>query len=308
MRTHKVADYLLWLWEVKKLSVSSIKAYRSMVSAVFRFKLLELSDHHVLWDLICSFAIEHPRRLQVPPPWDLDVVLRHLMSEAFEPIVSLSLRSLTKKALFLVALATAKRVGELQALSHIVSSVRNDLVVSYLPHFVAKTERADALLPRSFHVRSLRDFAGNLEAGSLLCPVRALRAYSERTRSVFARASYLFVSPRSPSRPISKNAVSYTLREVISDAGAVRGDKGSLKVEFSFCLFTFVIFNICLKGCGPLVRSPLWVLLLIPSNLRAFFGGEGRGSGVFAFLSGIRILGTRLGSIHSSGVGSVPAV
>ena len=38
------------------------------------------------------------------------------------------------------------------------------------------------------------------------------------------RASSLFVSPRSPSRPISKNAVSYFLREVISEAGAVRQD------------------------------------------------------------------------------------
>ena len=32
------------------------------------------------------------------------------------------------------------------------------------------------------------------------------------------------MSPRSPSRPISKNAVSYFLREVISEVGAVRQD------------------------------------------------------------------------------------
>ena len=42
------------------------------------------------------------------------------------------------------------------------------------------------------------------------------------------RASSLFVSPRSPSRPISKNAVSYVLREVISEAGAVRQDVAAL--------------------------------------------------------------------------------
>ena len=32
------------------------------------------------------------------------------------------------------------------------------------------------------------------------------------------------MSPRSPSRPISKNAVLYFLRQVISEAGAVRAD------------------------------------------------------------------------------------
>ena len=117
----KVA-YLLWLWEVKNLSVSSIKAHRSVLSAVFKFKLPELRDHHVLWDLIRSFYIERPRRPPMPPCWDLDVVLRQLMSEANEPLSSLSLRSLTKKTLFLVALATAKKLGELQALSKVVLS------------------------------------------------------------------------------------------------------------------------------------------------------------------------------------------
>ena len=71
-------------------------------------------------------------------------------------------------------------------------------------------------------VCSLAEFAGDLEEGSLLCLVLALRAYLERTKSFPARAATLFVSPRS----MSKNAVSYFLREVISGAGAVRGDEG----------------------------------------------------------------------------------
>ena len=53
--------------------------------------------------------------------------------------------------------------------------------------------------------------------------MQALNVYLRRTRSVVVRASSLFVSLRSPSRPIS-NAVSYFLREVISEAGAVRAD------------------------------------------------------------------------------------
>ena len=55
-------------------------------------------------------------------------------------------------------------------------------------------------------------------------PVWALNVYLRRTSSFVVRASSLFVSSRSPSRPISKNAVSYFLREVISEAGAVRAD------------------------------------------------------------------------------------
>ena len=67
----KVADYLLWLWESKRLSVSSIKAHHSMLSTVFHFKLPDLGDHHILRDLIRSFAIEWPHRPPMPLSWDL---------------------------------------------------------------------------------------------------------------------------------------------------------------------------------------------------------------------------------------------
>ena len=66
----KVADYLVWLWEDQGLSLSSVKAHRSMLSSVFRFKLTLLGEDSVLQDLLHSFAIERPRRPQAPPSWD----------------------------------------------------------------------------------------------------------------------------------------------------------------------------------------------------------------------------------------------
>ena len=48
------------------------------------------------------------------------------------------------------------------------------------------------------------------------------------------RAS-LFVSPCSPSRAMSKNAISYFLREVILGAGAVIGDEGLPLRAHSIC-------------------------------------------------------------------------
>ena len=217
----KVADYLVWHWEDQGLTLSSVKAHRSMLSSVFHFKLPSLGKDRVLQDLLRSFVIERPRHPRAPPSCDSDAVLRHLMSSVFEPLESVSLRALTKKTLFLVSLATAKRVSEIQALSKTVAAISNDLMVSFLLHFIAKMERVAAPVPCSFRVLSLREFAGNLEEVSLLCP---LNIYLWRTSSVVIRASSLLVSPRSPSRLISKNAVSYFLREVISEAGAVRQD------------------------------------------------------------------------------------
>ena len=189
-----------------------------MLSAVFKFKLPSLGQ-----DLIRAFAVQKPRSPRSFPSWDLNIVLKYLMSDQFEPLHAKDLRTITMEVLFLVSLATAKRVSELQALSKLVPSQGEDLVLSYLPSFVAKTESPSNPIHRSFRLKSLKDFAGDLEEGSLLCPVRALRIYLEKTKCIPHRPRNLFVSPKRPSHGISKNALSFFIRKIISDSGAVGG-------------------------------------------------------------------------------------
>ena len=227
----KVADFLFWLRRSRKLSVSAILGYRSMLVVVFKFKLPEISTSPVLQDLVRSFKIEIPIRPVWPPPWDLEVVLRFLRSSTFEPLSSLSLHSLTKKVLFLVSLAMAKRVGELQALSHVVSFSSSGACLSYVPEFVAKTESALNPIPRSFMVNSLDDFVAGLDEELLLCPVCALRECLKRTSSFVDCPCRLFVSPCSPSRAMSKNGISFLLREVIFESGACSEDGAAIRAH-----------------------------------------------------------------------------
>ena len=56
---------------------------------------------------------------------------------------------------------------------------------------------------------------GSLPGELSLCPVRALQIYPRRTSSLSPRPRSLFVSPRSPYRFLSKNALSCFLRSVI---------------------------------------------------------------------------------------------
>ena len=211
----KIPDFLLYLCHSLHLSYSSIASYRSMLNAVFRFILPDVSSHLVLHDLLRSFRIERPLPSYHFPPWDLLRVLSLLRGPPFELLSCCSLRDLTRKVLFLVALATACRVGELQAVSSFISYSGDDLYLSYLPEFRMKTESSSTPLPRSFAVRSLRDFVGSLPDELLLCPVKAVRVYVSRTSSVSPRPRSLFLSPRTPMRPISKNALNYFLRSVI---------------------------------------------------------------------------------------------
>ena len=101
----------------------------------------------------------------------------YLRSPVFEPLASASLRDLTRKTLFLVSLATAKRVGDLLAFSRVVSFSSTAAGLSYVPEFLAKTETAVRPLQRSFSIQSLQDFAAGLPEELLLCPVRSLWEY-----------------------------------------------------------------------------------------------------------------------------------
>ena len=166
-----------------------------MLSAVFRFKLPEISTSPVLQDLLRSFQVEAPSRLIQPPSWDLNKVLEYLRSSTFEPLQSLYLWTLSKKVLFLLSLAMAKRVSELQALSCVVSFSSVGATVSYVPEFLAKMEFALRPLPRSFLVKSLTDFAVGLDEDLLLCPVCCLREYLQWTSPGVNRLHRLFVSP-----------------------------------------------------------------------------------------------------------------
>ena len=150
----KIADFLLWLRHVQKLSVSAVMGYRSMLASAFRFKLPKISSSPILHDLLQSFKVEAPVRSVQPPSWDLNTVLCFLRSSSFEPLFDLSLCLLSKKVLFLLSLTTAKRVSELQTLSWVVS-VSSEGATSYVQEFLAKTESALRPLPRSFLVRSL---------------------------------------------------------------------------------------------------------------------------------------------------------
>ena len=95
---------------------------------------------------------------------------------------------------------------------------RPSLCLFLFLEFQAKTESEANRLPHSFAVHSLDNFVGDMEEELLLCPVRALRIYLQRTERLVLHPRTLFVSPRSSSCSLSKNAISFFLREVISQA------------------------------------------------------------------------------------------
>ena len=197
-----------------------------MLSGVFRFKLPGILSDPVLRDLIRSFKMEAPPRPVWPPSWDLTMVLRFLNSSTFEPLHSCSLWNLTKKVLFLVSLATAKRIWELQAVSRSVYFVGPDSCLSYVLEFVAKTNSfsnpPSSLILGEVSCRLSGWFGGRLVVMS--CQGPAGLPLSDWVR---LSSSSAFCVASAPTRSISKNGVSFFLREVIYESGARRVEGGS---------------------------------------------------------------------------------
>lgn len=140
------------------------------------------------------------------------------MSPRYEPLEGLSLRDLTKKSLFLVTLATAKRVSEIQAIDKEVGFSQGNAVCSFTLNFLAKNESPSNPWPRSFTIQNLSKVAGPQELEASLCPVRAIKTYLARTASIRGRSSNLWCSVKDPTRPLSKNALAFFVKELILEA------------------------------------------------------------------------------------------
>jgi hypothetical protein len=141
-----------------------------------------------------SMSIARPRvKVQTPDT----LVLRALMEEPFEPMDRTSLKNITLKTVFLVALATAQRRSELHAFSYEKISFnkeRGEVQLASVPGFVAKNQ-APNTPRRPVIIPSLSATVDKTFPDRTLCPVRALKFYVDRTRPPTVRRGrqHLFI-------------------------------------------------------------------------------------------------------------------
>ncbi len=224
-----LAEFLIHLRTSRHLSGATISTYLSGISSVWaKLTSKPVSRSPELLAIIKSFKLEDQRKKFRPPAWDLNVVLRHLISAAFEPLASSDIAALTFKTVFLLALATAARVGELHAID--VTRITFDVGADHKVHlgllldFVAKNQLVGQE-GRTFHLAPLSNLVGPHDREDLsLCPVRALRCYLDRTASFRRQRKRLFL-PLSPTSTaeVSKNTLSLWLRTAILRAYTAAG-------------------------------------------------------------------------------------
>ncbi len=122
--------------------MSTIKGYRAALSRVLKYQGMDLTNDDEITMLFQSLDLKRPTTMSTVPKWDLAFVLRHLTGPPYEPLHLATLKDLTYKTVFLLGLASAKRIGELHALTNEISHTENwtSMSIRFDPTFLAKTQ------------------------------------------------------------------------------------------------------------------------------------------------------------------------
>ncbi len=102
----------------RRLSPSTLKVYVAAIAAHHdAVDGKSLGKHDLVIRFLRGARRLNPPRPHLVPSWDLPSVLSALRGAPFEPLQSVELKFLSLKTVLLSALATVKRVGDLQAFS-----------------------------------------------------------------------------------------------------------------------------------------------------------------------------------------------
>ncbi len=213
----------------RRLSPSTLKVYVAAIAAHHdAVDGRSLGKHDLIMRFLKGARRMNPFRSPLVPSWDLSIVLAGLQRGPFEPLDSVELKFLSLKTALLTALTSIKWVGDLQAFSVseeclVFGPVYSHVVLRPRPGYVPKVPTTP-----------FRDQVVNLQALpseeadpalALLCPVRALRIYVDRTRSVRS-SEQLFVchGGQQKGKAVSKQRLAHWILEAVALAYQSQGE------------------------------------------------------------------------------------
>ena len=168
-----------------------------MLSHTLAFRKSQVCADPAISELIRAMELKRPVTRSLTPKWDLACVLGSLTKAPYEPLNQASLQFLTWKTVFLLTMASSKRRSEIHALSIEDSHLRFDssdgsVTLLCQPGFLAKNQ-LPSMASKPFKVPSLSRTCGNEDEDRLLCPVRSLKFYLSRVKSIRGSRKRLFI-------------------------------------------------------------------------------------------------------------------
>ena len=239
--TH-ISDYLLDLAKSHSVVPTTLDCIKSCIVLTIKACIdVDYSNDYALSAILSKYHRECPADVFRVPDWNLVLVLEMLCKAPFEPLYTCSIKHLTYKCVFLVAMATSCRISELHAIDfRKVTHDRHWQQVFLEPKldFLAKNQSSRAVKQsRTFvlkalvkHINQVHFTPGSLDEtlynkNKLLCPVRALKWYMSRTKFRRHNKKALFISLHANHKnDITKQSIANWIRKTIVLCYALAGD------------------------------------------------------------------------------------
>ena len=110
-----ICNFLWFLFNTKNRCPSTIEGYRTAIADTLGYSVMYISKYADIARLIASFHRDRPKSARTLQKWDLNLVLHQLSMAPFEPLEPASIKFLTWKIVFLLALALGKKRSEIHA-------------------------------------------------------------------------------------------------------------------------------------------------------------------------------------------------
>ena len=207
---HEVVNFLAHLFE-QGYQYRSLNSYRSAISSVHeKVDGYEVGQHPLVTRLIKGAFHERPPQPRYSETWDVSKVTSFL--ESLGSNDKLPATELTLKTVMLLALTRPSRSVDLANLSLDYRKYSPE-GVTFMPTKLAKQSKQSKPITNFF----FPVFPGN----KLLCPVSALRAYEDKTKSRRGdhNKSQLFIALIKPYNPISSSTVARWIKTVLTKSG-----------------------------------------------------------------------------------------
>ena len=225
-----VLEFLQSLTETKRNNtvlgyLTAIAARHCTVKVPNKKRRRKISKHPDVQTWKRGLSLSNPEPIPRIPQWDLEVVLSALKQPPYFPLKKTSLKHLTLRTVFLVALTSARRASEIHALQvDTVQFGRTAVTVSpddaFLPKVSTPWHRNQPIELPVLQVDADRDLRK-------LCVAASLKEYINRTRVARAGtgATQLFLcyGTKWAGQAVSKQRIAKWLQILIEDCHAIKG-------------------------------------------------------------------------------------
>ena len=216
-----ICNFFWYLFHDLNRCPSTIEGYRTAIADTLGNSDLNISSNTDIARLIASFYRDKPKKSRPLPKWDLALVLHKLTQPPFEPQEECTLKLTTWKTVFLLALASGKRRSEIHAWTHdgtLCLGNWEQVQLTPSPSFIAKNQLAKEgpHIVSPVIIPALKSDQDSQDLDILLCSVRALKHYLDRTKDSRTGRHLLFISYKlGHSKDIQCSTISSWIKHTI---------------------------------------------------------------------------------------------